>query len=155
MLRNRLESVERTRTRLHYALDRFQLGTLQTLPQGTSLTIRSLAVEAEVNKDTIISRNAANHRRYEEIIKRLRELQEKLRRPRVQQRARRDDTIERLHRKIDELNELNVMQARMIDELDSKVQELERDKRQLEENIRAEPNKIIMYQNSRSKGENR
>lgn len=134
LLHNRSQSMERTRVKLHYALDRFEHGTLANLPGGTRLTVRSLAVEAGVSKDTVVSRYLAGDKkdqlRYPEILERMRGLKDKQLKhsiPKIVKKRSADEEVGRLRRNMHEINELNVLQARRINDLDSENQRLRRD----------------------------
>jgi hypothetical protein len=56
LLKQRADSAELTRARLDGALDRFERNELTILPPGSKLTLRNLALEAAVSKDTPLSR---------------------------------------------------------------------------------------------------
>lgn len=128
MLRERAMSAESTRKKLDAALDRFQHNKLEKLPAGSKLTVRNLAIEAGVSKDTPLSRYPKGHQkageyRFPEIVRRFRKLKAKKTVPRPNAK---DEIIK-------ELKADNLKLARANNQLDAENLELKREKRELEE----------------------
>jgi exonuclease VII small subunit len=150
LLQQRAESSERTRLKLHQALDRFEHNQLLTLPPGSKLTIRNLALEAEVSKDTPLSRyrkdqQHAGDYRFPDIVVRFNKL--KARKPtRPSNNDLKEAKIQQLRQVIESLQEKNLLLARANNQLDIRAVESERRCRELEEQnakLRQECLKIV------------
>jgi hypothetical protein len=82
LLQNRHDSVEQTRILLHQALDRFEHGQLIRLSKDTKLTVRNLAEEAGLSKDTPLSRykkdqSKAGEYRFPDVVERFNSIKSK------------------------------------------------------------------------------
>lgn len=150
LLEQRVESSERTGLRLQQALDRFENGQLITLPPGSKLTIRNLALEAQVSKDTPLSRYRKDQPhggdyRFPEIVARFNKLKS--------EKAARSTTnnlneakLQELRQIVESLQEKNLLLARANNQLDARAVELERRCRELEEQngrLRQENMKVV------------
>jgi exonuclease VII small subunit len=152
LLQQRAESSERTRLKLHQALDRFEHDQLLILPPGSKLTIRNLALEADVSKDTPLSRyrkdqpNGGDYR-FPDIVARFNKL--KTRKPtRPSSNNLKEVKIQELRQIIESLQEKNLLLARANNQLDIRAIELERRCRELEEQnarLRQECLKIVPF----------
>jgi exonuclease VII small subunit len=152
LLQQRAESSERTRLKLHQALDRFEHDQLLILPPGSKLTIRNLALEADVSKDTPLSRyrkdqpNGGDYR-FPDIVTRFNKL--KTRKPtRPSSNNLKEVKIQELRQIIESLQEKNLLLARANNQLDIRAIELERRCRELEEQnarLRQECLKIVPF----------
>lgn len=141
LLKQRAASVENTRKKLCEALDRFESKSLQSLPAGSKLTVRSLAIEAKVSKDTPLSRYTKNHLcagqlRFPEIAARFNNLKGKLNRYPEAQKEEKEN--KRHLREKKELKKIVLLSARANNLLDAeviaaktRVQELEEDNSRL------------------------
>lgn len=99
---------EQTRLTLHLALDRFERGQCKVLAPGTKLTVRSLASEARVSKDTILARISAGRPqggayRFPDVVSRLKDLQATQQQARA--RARRQEKQRAVLKEKEEDNE--------------------------------------------------
>ena len=135
LLKQRADSAELTRARLNGALDRFERNELTILPPGSKLTLRNLALEAAVSKDTPLSRYRADHSnagsyRFPDIAARFRQLKAHgtvnpstcdSRKPKIQQLR---VTIAALEEKI-------VLLARVNNQLDAEAGDLKQRCREL------------------------
>ena len=152
LLQQRAESSERTRLKLHQALDRFEHDHLLILPLDSKLTIRNLALEADVSKDTPLSRyrkdqpNGGDYR-FPDIVARFNKL--KTRKPnRLSNNDLKETKIQELRQIIESLQEKNLLLARANNQLDIRAVELERRCRELEEQnvrLRQECLKIVPF----------
>jgi hypothetical protein len=152
LLQQRAESSERTRLKLRQALDRFEHDQLLILPPGSKLTIRNLALEADVSKDTPLSRyrkdqpNGGDYR-FPDIVAWFNKL--KARKPtRPSSNDMREAKIQELRQIIESLQEKNLLLARANNQLDIRAVELERRCRELEEQnarLRRECLKIVPF----------
>lgn len=139
LLEQRKSSAERTRVRLLEALDRFEQGALVNLPPGSKLTVRNLAAEAKVSKDTPLSRYPKGHLnageyRFPEVVAKFNLLKEKLLdRPEVQNPK--DRKISELRGVIKSLREQLVLAHRVNNQLDAELYEEKRHSRDLEEQL--------------------
>jgi exonuclease VII small subunit len=152
LLQQRAESSERTRLKLHQALDRFEHGQLLILPAGSKLTIRNLAQEAEVSKDTPLSRyrkdqpNDGDYR-FPDIVARFNKLKAR-KHTRQSRNDLKEAKIQELRQLIESLQEKNLLLARANNQLDIRAVELERRCRELEEQnvrLRQECLKIVPF----------
>jgi exonuclease VII small subunit len=152
LLQQRAESSERTRLKLHQALDRFEHDQLLILPQGSKLTIRNLAQEAEVSKDTPLSRyrndqpNGGDYR-FPDIVARFNKLKAR-KTTRPASNDLKEAKIQELRQIIESLQEKNLLLARANNQLDIRAVELERRCRELEEQnarLRQECLKIMPF----------
>jgi hypothetical protein len=139
MLRERAKSARRTGTRLDKALDRFERNQLKKIPSGSKLTVRNLALEAEVSKDTPLSRYPKSHKkkgkyRFPKVVVRFKELKIKLAgKPSVKERKRTES--QRLRDIIKEKDEQILLSARANNVLDAKNSDLENRNRDLEKEV--------------------
>jgi exonuclease VII small subunit len=152
LLQQRAESSERTRLKLHQALDRFEHDELLILPPGSKLTIRNLAQEAEVSKDTPLSRyrkdqpNGGDYR-FSDIVARFNKLKAR-KTTRRSSNDLKEAKIQELRQIIESLQEKNLLLARANNQLDIRAVELERRCRELEEQnarLRQECLKIVPF----------
>jgi len=150
LLQQRAESSERTRLKLHQALDRFEHDHLLILPPGSKLTIRNLALEADVSKDTPLSRyrrdqpNGGDYR-FPDIVARFNKLKTR-KHTRPSGNDLKEAKIQELRQIIESLQEKNLLLARANNQLDIRAVELERRYRELEEQnarLRRERLKIV------------
>lgn len=152
MLKQRAASAESTRKKIHEALDRFEARELKRLPEASKLTIRNLAVEAEVSKDTPLIRYPKNHtlagqHRFPDIVKRFQKLKERL--SGVLKSRGEEKEIKRLRGRIKELDQLLLLSARANNLLDAETGELRRRNKELEEdNARLRGENAFMRQKS-------
>ncbi len=152
LLQQRAESSERTRLKLHQTLDRFEHDQLLILPPGSKLTIRNLALEAEVSKDTPLSRyrkdqpNGGDYR-FPDIVARFNKLKAR-NTTRPSSNDLKEVKIQELRQIIESLQEKNLLLARANNQLDTRAVELERRCRELEEQnarLRQECLKIVPF----------
>jgi exonuclease VII small subunit len=152
LLQQRTESSERTRLKLHQALDRFEHDQLLILPPGSKLTIRNLAQEAEVSKDTPLSRyrkdqpNGGDYR-FPDIVARFNKLKAR-KTTHPSSNDLKEAKIQELRQIIESLQEKNLLLARANNQLDIRAVELERRCRALEEQnarLRQECLKIAQF----------
>lgn len=134
MLKERADSAENTRLRLDAALARFEKGDLDVLPAGSKLTVRNLAAEAKVSKDTPLSRYPKGHPkskdyRFPEIVSRFRKLKEKNAKP-----EEKEDLVIKLRKRNKELENQIQQSAQANNLLDAENVELLSRNRELEEN---------------------
>lgn len=139
LLEQRARSAESTRLRLHQALDRFEHDQLVNLPRGMKLTVRNLAAEAEVSKDTPLSRYRGGRRgrgeyRFPDVAARFISLKEKLARRPAAGHSK-DVKIQELREVIKVLREQLLLAHRVNNRLDAEVYEKTRRVRELEEHI--------------------
>jgi exonuclease VII small subunit len=155
LLQQRAESSECTRLKLHQAIDRFEHDQLLILPPSSKLTIRNLALEAEVSKDTPLSRyrkdqpNGGDYR-FPDIVARFNKL--KTRKPTgPSSNDLKEAKIQELRQIIESLQEKNLLLARVNNQLDIRAVESERRCRELEEQnarLRQECLKIVPFARS-------
>jgi hypothetical protein len=152
LLQQRAESSEPTRLKLHHALDRFEHDQLLILPPGSKLTIRNLALEADVSKDTPLSRyrkdqpNGGDYR-FPDIVARFNKLKTR-KHTRPSGNNLKEAKIQELRQIIESSQEKNLLLARANNQLDIRAVELERRCRELEEQnarLRQECLKIVPY----------
>ena len=152
LLQQRAESSEQTRLKLHQTLDRFEHDQLLILPPGSKLTIRNLALEAEVSKDTPLSRyrkdqpNGGDYR-FPDIVARFNKLKAR-KATRPSSNDLKEAKIQELRQIIESLQEKNLLLARANNQLDIRAVELERRCRELEEQnarLRQECLKIVPF----------
>lgn len=150
LLAHRRESVEKTRVRLHQALDRFEHRQLINLPRDSPLTVRNLAAEAEVSKDTPLSRcrkGQSGEYRFPDIVARFRALQKKLRGAPTP-KSPKDRKIQELREVIKDVKEKLLAACRVNNQLDAERYE---DKRRIKEleglvtKLRREGLKVIPF----------
>lgn len=138
LLIERKERAIETNKRLHQALDRFDKNCLQVIPANSKLSLRNLALEAGVNKDTPFSRykkdsDRAGNYRFPEIVSRFEELKAK-----TEDRNRKNSSknqIDELRNIIKDYERKFIQQARIANEQDQRIIELENNCRELESTI--------------------
>ncbi|MCI0557099.1 MAG: hypothetical protein MN733_01280 [Nitrososphaera sp.] len=141
MLQQRADSSEHTRIELHRALDRFEHDKPINLPPSSKLTIRNLALEAGVSKDTPLSRYRkdqpkAGEYRFPDIVDRFSKLKAK-KSTRPSTDDLREAKIQELRQTIEALEEKIRLLARTNNQLDAEVHEMRWRCRELEEqNVR-------------------
>jgi hypothetical protein len=152
LLQQRAESSEQTRLKLHQALDRFEHDQLIIIPPSSKLTIRNLALEAEVSKDTPLSRYRKNQPnggdyRFPDIVARFNKLKAR-KHARPSGNDLKEAKIQEMHQIIESVQEKNLLLARANNQLDIRAVELERRCRELEEQnarLRQECLKIVPF----------
>ena len=138
LLQQRADSAERTSRRLHEALDRFEQNNLTYLPKDSKLTVRNLALEAGVNKDTPLSRYPRRHPnagryRFPDVVDRFRELIAKKVKPPIEERKK--NKIQELQEIIKNKNERELLSARVNNQLDAENVALKHRNHELEEEV--------------------
>jgi hypothetical protein len=138
MLQERADSTENTRKKLEQALDRFENNQLIKLPPGTKLTVRTLATEAEVNKDTPLSRYPKEHSkakqyRFPKVVARFKKLTAK--KIKTPPEDPKDKENKKLRESIKEKDEEILLMARVNNQLDAENVRLERRDQELEKEI--------------------
>lgn len=144
LLQQRADSAEGTSRKLHEALDRFEQGKSKAVPAGSKLTIRNLAAEAGVSKDTPLSRYpkgrpGGGSYRFPSVVERFNELKLKLT-PRQAVEGE-EGELKRLRGRIKELERALLMSARANNLLDAETLTLKGRNIELEEDnarLRAE-----------------
>lgn len=137
--------------KLHAALDRFEQNRLEVVNPGSKLSLRSLALEAGVNKDTPFSRYKKDtpfyrKYRYPEIVSRFNEIKNKL----TKETKNKTSEIEKQKALISNYESKFLQQARVINQQDERIVELERYSRELEAQIKKlkqEALKLVKYDN--------
>jgi hypothetical protein len=144
LLEERAESAERTGRKLSDALDRFQNHKLVNLKAGAKLTVRNLAIEAKVSKDTPFSRyrnGQANAGEY--------------RFPYIVDKNPRDNKIRELRQLLKAKDKLLLSQARAINQLDAELYDTKNRNQELEDQLAQlirENMKVISISARRKKG---
>lgn len=154
LLAEREQLAASTNKRLHEALDRFEQNCLKVIPLGTKLSLRNLALEAGVNKDTPFSRYKnisvlAGNYRFPEIVARFKKLKSQ-----VEISANKNNLknqLTELRETIREYEKKFIKQCRVINEQDYRIVELETYCRELElqnSDLRKQKLNIIKFSNS-------
>jgi hypothetical protein len=136
LLTERADSAENTRMQLDQALDRFANNSLIHLPPESKLTVRNLATEAGVNKDTPLSRypkghpKAGNHR-FPLVVKRFKKLKKKVTPP----VDTKDEDNQKLRERIKEQDLQILLSARANNQLDAENVEVKRRCDELEKDM--------------------
>ncbi len=143
LLEQRTDSARQTLLILQGALDRFEKNSQVVVPVGTKLTIRTLAQEAGVSKDTPLSRfrkgqAQAGEFRFPDVVARFHKLKEgngseqpakAKKRPQDKREAR----IHELNQSVADYKRKLLQHDRVLNELDAEVVELRERCRQLTE----------------------
>lgn len=155
LLKERRERAERTRITLHRALDRFESHRTVNVPVGTKLTVRTLAEEAYVSKDTPLSKHRRGQHlsqyRFPDVVERFNRIKEK------SKDKKQNMSVERqLRNDIENLYNYTKAQAREQNRLQAELTDALKTIRALEKSnaaIRAE-NDHLHSENERLKREN-
>jgi hypothetical protein len=151
LLVERKERAEDTNKRLHQALDRFEHNRLEVIPVNSKLSLRNLAIEAGVNKDTPFSRYkkgsiSAGTYRFPEVVARFKEIKAKAE-GRNQKNGFKNQ-IDELRNTIHDYENKFLQQARIANQQDQRIIELEKYCRDLESqisNLRQEKSKVLKF----------
>lgn len=110
LLKNREQTAERTRVSLQHALDRFEHCQLLRLPEDSKLTVRNLAEEADVAKDTAFARHQKGHQhegqhRFPDVVARFAELKRKLKKRHIPKQDPRENQIAQIRERVTEMDQ--------------------------------------------------
>lgn len=149
LLEERAASAEQTRRNLDAALDRFRHHKLIRLRKGAKLTVRNLALEAGVSKDTPLSRFPKGHpkageHRFPGVVARFREMKAGPLPPPLADP--RDEKISELRQTIKTKDSQLIAQARTINRQDQDLYETRERNLELESQnaqLRREAMKVI------------
>lgn len=151
LLAERKKRAKETNKRLHEALDRFEIGSLLRIPVNSKLSIRNLAIEATVNKDTPFSRykessNLVGKYRFPSVVKRFKEIKARI--ELKNKKFKPQNRIAKLQNTIRDYEDKFVKQARITNLQNQRIVELEKYCRDLENQLsilRSEKPKVLKF----------